>query len=90
MSVEVVQQVFQQRHWISLLHLAAQARLRRMSPHRIMRHNLLLFPNRIQTSKLLSAVVAFFNTCETFTNVMQQQQLNAGEIDMGNICFSDE
>lgn len=82
MSVEIIQKVIQQRPWVSVRRIAAQAGLQLISKHRIMRHTIRLFTNRFQTCNVLGAGVAFLNECETFTNAMEQQ-VNIGEIDMG-------
>lgn len=86
-NAEAVQQVIQQRPRTSVRRVASCTGLRRMSTHRLMRHSLQMFPYKIQTHQPLSpnAINARYN----FANAMLQL-VDDGELDVGNIWFSDE
>ncbi|GBM41918.1 hypothetical protein AVEN_142896-1 [Araneus ventricosus] len=58
-----------------------------MTTYRIMRHNLHMFPNKIQTRQPPS--VNDIDARYDFANAILQQ-VDEGDIDVGNIWFSDE
>lgn len=73
-NVEAVQQFIQGSSRVSGSRVVAQARIQRMSEHRIMPHKIHLFPYKIETSRTLNA--AAINARQPFPNAMLQQ-LNA-------------
>lgn len=72
---------------VSIRRVAAQTGLRRMPTRHIIHHGFHLFSYRIQAHQLLSATA--INTAEMFANTMLQQ-LDASEIGVENIWFSDK
>ncbi|GBO45985.1 hypothetical protein AVEN_246438-1 [Araneus ventricosus] len=86
-NADAVQQVILQQPQTSVRLVASRARLRRMTTHHIMRHNLHMFPYKIQTRQPLS--VNAIDARYDFANTMLQL-VNEGDIDVGNIWFSEE
>lgn len=71
-NFEVIQHVIQQGPQVSVYRVTAQAGLRHVSTHRIMRHSFHLFPYRIETRQPL--IIDDINARETSANAMLQQQ----------------
>ncbi|GBN68733.1 hypothetical protein AVEN_133821-1 [Araneus ventricosus] len=86
-NVDAVQQVILQQPRTSVRRVASRAALRRMTTHRNMRHNLHMFPYKIQTRQALS--VNAVDTRYDFANAMLQL-VDERDIDVRNIWFSDE
>ncbi|GBL95705.1 hypothetical protein AVEN_661-1 [Araneus ventricosus] len=86
-TTDAVQQIILQQPRTSVRRVASRAGLRRMTTHRIMRHNLHTFPCKIQTRQppSLNAIDARYD----FANAMLQL-VDKGDIDVGNKWFSDE
>ncbi|GBN12972.1 hypothetical protein AVEN_183797-1, partial [Araneus ventricosus] len=84
---DAVQQAILQQPRATVRRDASRAGLRRMSTHRIMRHNLHMSPYNIQPRLPLS--VNATDARDDFSNVMLQL-VDEGDIDVGNIWFSDD
>ncbi|GBO28265.1 hypothetical protein AVEN_178314-1 [Araneus ventricosus] len=86
-NADALQQVILQQPRTSVRRVASCAGLLRMTKHRIMRHNLHMFPYKIRTRQPLN--VNAIDARYDFGNAMLQL-VNEGDIDVGNIWFSDE
>ncbi|GBM16147.1 hypothetical protein AVEN_163161-1 [Araneus ventricosus] len=82
-NADAIQQVILQLLRTSVCRVASRAELQRMTTHRIMRHNLHMFQTRQPLS--VNAIDARYD----FANTMLQL-VDEGDIDVGNIWFSDE
>lgn len=70
-NVHAVQQFIHGSSRVSVSRIVAQARIRRMSEHRIMPHKIHLFPYKIETSRTLNTPA--INARQTFANAMLHQ-----------------